>query len=152
MKLQQSTEKRILKSICDYGVYLTGRLIDDQPTLPDFNLDSDRGYGYHCWDWSRRNIIWDPLKKDSNSNPDPADPDAKFYFNEPCFVPESFCQGLGHPHPTYNPNFYLELHYIRYGNDGVDNADDRDCGKAEPHGRVTPADIDQAGIPPEGEQ
>ena len=24
--------------------------------VPDFNLDSDRGYAWHCWDWDRSDI------------------------------------------------------------------------------------------------
>jgi hypothetical protein len=23
------------------------------PPIVDWNLDADRGYGYHCWDWNR---------------------------------------------------------------------------------------------------
>ena len=37
----------------DYSVYLMGRLTDSTSVIPDFNLDSDSGYGYHCWDWKR---------------------------------------------------------------------------------------------------
>jgi hypothetical protein len=133
----------------DYGVYLTGRLLDDQISLPDFNLDSDRGYGYHCWDWNRKAApVWDPITGQLASTQKPHE---KFYFKEPCTVPESFCQGFGTQYnPTYNPNFYLELHYIMYGNDGNDNADPG-CGQGRgPHGEVTPGDRDRAGIPPEG--
>jgi Zinc dependent phospholipase C len=49
----------------DYGAYLMGQLTgswttptsyvgnDDAHPLPDFNLDADRGYAYHCWDYVR---------------------------------------------------------------------------------------------------
>jgi hypothetical protein len=48
----------------DYGVYLIGQLTgswqnvgyvanDHAAPLPDFNLDSDRGYAYQCWDYLR---------------------------------------------------------------------------------------------------
>jgi hypothetical protein len=43
----------------DYGVYLVGRMAADagthvpEFTVPDFNLDSDRGYAWHTWDWDR---------------------------------------------------------------------------------------------------
>ncbi|GAA4491664.1 zinc dependent phospholipase C family protein [Microbacterium panaciterrae] len=43
----------------DYGVYLVGRMAADQAaripefSVPDFNLDSDRGYAWHTWDWDR---------------------------------------------------------------------------------------------------
>jgi zinc dependent phospholipase C len=134
----------------DYGVYLTGRLIDDQVKLPDFNLDSDRGYGYHCWDWNRKDApIWDPIT--GQQAPTQPDADEKYYFKEPCTVPESFCQGFGTQYnPIYNPNLYLEIHYILYGNNGVDNADPG-CGQGPgPHGKVTGQDEEQAGMPPEG--
>ena len=52
----------------DYGAYLIGKLTgawtiangamtyaanDQAHPLPDFNLDSDRGYAYQCWDYMR---------------------------------------------------------------------------------------------------
>jgi hypothetical protein len=39
----------------DYGVYVIGRLTghDASNPLPDFNLEADRGYAYHCWDYLR---------------------------------------------------------------------------------------------------
>jgi hypothetical protein len=49
----------------DYGAYLIGQLTgrwqsatgyvsnDHLAPLPDFNLDSDRGYAYQCWDYMR---------------------------------------------------------------------------------------------------
>ncbi len=43
----------------DYGVYLVGRMAADAAagnaefSIPDFNLDSDRGYAWHTWDWDR---------------------------------------------------------------------------------------------------
>ena len=51
----------------DYGAYLMGQLTghwrtrrgttvyvpNDGGRLPDFNLDSDRGYAYQCWDYDR---------------------------------------------------------------------------------------------------
>ena len=50
----------------DYGAYLMGQLtgtqsdrltrrrsLADEPPLPDFDLDSDRGYAYQCWDYVR---------------------------------------------------------------------------------------------------
>ena len=44
----------------DYGLYLVGRMADEVGNadfgVPDFNLDSDRGYAWHCWDWDRSDI------------------------------------------------------------------------------------------------
>jgi hypothetical protein len=40
----------------DYTCYLIGKLTRDgldPESLASFNLDSDRGYGYLCWDWVR---------------------------------------------------------------------------------------------------
>ena len=28
--------------------------------VPDFNLDSDRGYAWHCWDWDRSSLACIP--------------------------------------------------------------------------------------------
>jgi hypothetical protein len=36
-----------------FSAYLMGRLAAATPLTADFNLDSDRGYGYLCWDWNR---------------------------------------------------------------------------------------------------
>ncbi|MDQ0864493.1 hypothetical protein QF036_002074 [Arthrobacter globiformis] len=46
----------------DYGVYLAGRMASDAAygvpgfSVPDFNLDSDRGYAWHTWDWDRTKV------------------------------------------------------------------------------------------------
>jgi hypothetical protein len=46
-----------------YSLYTIGRLTRDlegeRPFLANFNLDSDRGYGYRCWDWDRRGAYTD---------------------------------------------------------------------------------------------
>jgi Zinc dependent phospholipase C len=130
----------------DYGVYLMGRLITDM-NIPDFNLDSDRGYGYLCWGWIRdhqnpsSDRFWDAA--DNKSDPK-SSATSTFDFKEPCTVPESFCQGLGTPiNPSYNPNTYLEIYYLRQTNPPF-------CGTTNPHGTVTPQDRDRAKIPPEG--
>jgi hypothetical protein len=37
-----------------FSAYLMGRVLDpDLTSVPNFNLDADRGYGYRCWDWIR---------------------------------------------------------------------------------------------------
>jgi len=44
----------------DYSTSLVGRMAGERQnpdfTVPDFNLDSDRGYAWHCWDWDRHNL------------------------------------------------------------------------------------------------
>ena len=41
----------------DYSLYLVGKMAqdveDDEISVPDFNLDSDRGYAWKTWDWDR---------------------------------------------------------------------------------------------------
>lgn len=38
----------------DYTAYVFAWLTRDNPgKIPNFNLDSDRGYGHKCWDWVR---------------------------------------------------------------------------------------------------
>lgn len=40
----------------DYSCYVIARLTRmtlDPATVPNFNLDADRGYAYLCWDWTR---------------------------------------------------------------------------------------------------
>ena len=48
----------------DYSTYLVGRMAGERGqaelTIPDFNLDSDRGYAWHCWDWDRHNLGRNP--------------------------------------------------------------------------------------------
>ncbi len=36
-----------------FSAYLIGRILSPRGYPTDFNLDADRGYGYHCWDWDR---------------------------------------------------------------------------------------------------
>ncbi|MEV4757177.1 hypothetical protein AB0J86_18970 [Micromonospora sp. NPDC049559] len=45
---------RTLGGPVDFTGYVVARLTRDDPgTIPNFNLDADRGYGYLCWDWVR---------------------------------------------------------------------------------------------------
>ena len=56
---QLFTQNKHLGGPVDYGVYLVGRMVaergNDEFGVPDFNLDSDRGYAWKCWDWDRHN-------------------------------------------------------------------------------------------------
>jgi hypothetical protein len=125
---------RHLGDAVDYSVYLVGRLGNGQ-IVPDFNLDADRGYGYKCWEWDRRpDRSWTP-------SPDGALSDPKYRFNEPCTIPEGFCQSPPGG-PRFNPLLHLAIHY---GEADVDA-----CGPRVP---VRPSEIEQAGgIPPTGRQ
>ena len=53
----------------DYGLYLVGRMAAEAGQtefgVPDFNLDADRGYAWHCWDWDRHHRGKDPPPPDA---------------------------------------------------------------------------------------
>jgi hypothetical protein len=125
---------RHLGDSVDYSVYVMSRLANGQ-ALPDFNLDADRGYGYKCWEWDRRpDRSWTPSPTGILAN-------AKYKFNEPCTIPEGFCQNPP-AGPRFNPFINLAIHY---GEAAVD-----ECGPRQP---VRPDDVKQAGgIPPNGRQ
>lgn len=43
----------------DYSAYVIARLTRNKPlNIANFNMDSDRGYGYLCWDWVRYEKIF----------------------------------------------------------------------------------------------
>jgi hypothetical protein len=119
----------------DYGVYLVGRLASGQEVV-DFNLDSDRGYGYQTWDWDRDpDAAWTPCITGNRANDT-----EKYATLQPCTVPEGFCQNCrnsGGP-PEYDPSFALAIHY----------------GEAEPScdnvAPVTPDEERRAGMTPTG--
>jgi Zinc dependent phospholipase C len=85
----------------DYGVYLIGRMAAEHANadfgVPDFNLDSDRGYGWKCWDWDRH-----PPGPPTPGPGDPGewvclpdlvpvqDPPVDFHYLQPCTLPHFF--------------------------------------------------------------
>ena len=72
--------------------------------LVEWNLDSDCGYGYHCWDWNR--------------NPDAApqpDPEGNTFL-QPCTWPSQSDHGLDPAAPTsWDPLVPLQLHWVGPG-------------------------------------
>lgn len=73
----------------------------------EWNLDSDRGYGYHCWDWNR--------KPDTPATPAQPDPEG-FRFNQPCTWPSQSDQSLDPAAPpNWNPNAPLQVHWVAPG-------------------------------------
>ncbi|NJC72222.1 zinc dependent phospholipase C family protein, partial [Planosporangium thailandense] len=70
--------------------------------LTDWNLDADRGYGYHCWDWNR-------LPANPDPNHDPQDPEGN-RFREPCTWPSQ--EDDGHRYHSGTP---LEIHWAGPG-------------------------------------
>jgi hypothetical protein len=124
----------------DYGTYVVSKLTSGGQ-MPDFNLDADRGYAYHCWDWNRSDQQTVPKvtpKKDFDA--------AHYTFQTPCTVPEGYCAdsefAWSGPQQLYDPNLHLAVHYL-----GAESAGDPGCGDTT---KVTPDDIERAGMPPQG--
>ena len=83
----------------DYGTYLVGRMVAERGQsdfgVPDFNLDSDRGYAWHCWDWMRHHLGRDPDTPDERGVwecvPDHiATAQTDFTYAQPCTPPQFF--------------------------------------------------------------
>ena len=92
-------------AFCKYLIWLTTRDAKQKtakgPQIVDWNLDADRGYGYHDWDWNR-----DP------SLPGVDDPEG-FAFLQPCTWPP---QADSPPAPgRYEPSTPLKLHWTGPG-------------------------------------
>jgi hypothetical protein len=90
----------------EYLLWLVSR-DDPQPdgtkiSLVDWNMDADRGYGYHCWDWNRH-----PL--DDPQFPPQKDPEGEEYA-QPCTWPPQ-----ADPPFSWNPSRNLEIHWVGPG-------------------------------------
>ena len=141
----------------DYGVYLFGKMaadIDrDEFSVPDFNLDSDRGYAWKCWDWDRH-----PSGLPTPSGlpawlchtqfvplpivPDPTD---NWRYLQPCTPPHFFhadtdnaaqVDSSGHVLDTqwYDPSQALRMHYLSRAVVPEPAADAPDACDAKPVG------------------
>jgi hypothetical protein len=95
----------------DYGLYLVGRMAKEVGNkdfgVPDFNLDSDRGYAWHCWDWDRSDV---PCLPDIN----PAFGE-NYGYPKPCTSPQLFhadhdCPAQ--PNRWYEESVDLAVHYL----------------------------------------
>jgi hypothetical protein len=115
----------------DYSTYLVGRMVDERGNpdfgVPDFNLDSDRGYAWHCWDWDRHNLRRHPDKPKERGDwecvPDHT-PTAQsdFSYAQPCTPPQffhadhdnlrKFSGGQPLDSQWYDPRFDLKAHYL----------------------------------------
>jgi hypothetical protein len=56
-----------LGDVVSFSKYVIWLLTRDDPQkdgtkipITEWNLDSDRGYGFHCWDWNRKAVIKPP--------------------------------------------------------------------------------------------
>lgn len=116
----------------DYSTYLVGRMVDERGNpefgVPDFNLDSDRGYAWHCWDWDRHSLGRDPKQPKMRGAwecvPD-LTPTAQsdFRYAQPCTPPQLFHADYDNPHQTnsagdpldaqwYDQYRDLKVHYL----------------------------------------
>ena len=88
----------------DYGLYLVGRAAAEvgnaEFSIPDFNLDSDRGYAWRCWDWDRSKVPCVP-----DINPVGAQ---DYGYPLPCTSPQFF--HADHDCPSQPDRWYEEAH------------------------------------------
>jgi hypothetical protein len=158
----------------DYSLYLFTMLADGKDVV-NFNLDSDRGYGYHCWDYDRHDP--GPITQEPHPNndfhvynpvglaPGAVDP-MRFDMEQPCTVPEQFNPGWSAfpqaespPGPAprdpvrymvdrYRPNVPLHIHYLEPKiKPGRCNDNVTDTAAIP---EVTGEQPDQAGMNPDG--
>ena len=152
----------------DYSLYLISRLTTGVD-VPDFNLDSDRGYAWRCWDWDRHDnseifdaripgfpqddvLMWEAHPTFTfQPVADPA-----YTFVQPCSPPVQMDSDWVHrkhvpPGAAHSPSVHkwtsarrLLVHYL----------DDPNAGAFQCQGPVTapvlPSDVARAQMPPEG--
>ncbi|MFB7470024.1 hypothetical protein [Kitasatospora sp. NPDC056184] len=136
----------------DYGTYLVARMLADRHNdefgVPDFNLDSDRGYAWHCWDWDRHHLgrprpgergVWECVPDHSPTA------QSDFSYPQPCTPPQFFhaghdnprqADGAGHPLDSqwYDPHLDLKAHYLARKNVPPPEDGDDPCRPAgKPH-------------------
>jgi hypothetical protein len=110
--------------------------------MPDFNLDADRGYGYHCWDFDRQDgrPTIPKVSKDLQFDTD------HYTFATPCTVPEGYCTDSDHAYPPapgdrYSASTHLAIHYESMDDPGCSDVtktsveDVREAGGLSPDGR-----------------
>ncbi len=109
----------------DYGLYLVGRMADEvgqkEFGVPDFNLDSDRGYAWRTWDWDRSTVPCVPEITPVGSE--------DYGYSLPCTSPQFF--HADHDCPTQPGRWYDESHdlAVHY----LPAAGPADCGRPEDH-------------------
>ena len=107
----------------DYSMYLIGRMVAERGQMqfgvPDFNLDSDRGYAWHCWDWDRHDAAAPWLCTPDFTRTLQSD----FSYPQPCTTPQFFhadhdnhdqLDPAGQPLDTqwYDPHRDVKTHYL----------------------------------------
>ena len=87
----------------DYGTYLVVRFLGGlgsaESPVPDFNLDSDKGYAWHAWDWERHaSGALDAAtgRRRFDCRPD-IPPPPVFDYRQPCTPPQFFHANRDNP-------------------------------------------------------
>ena len=138
----------------DYSVYLAvrfhaARTRGKRSPVPDFNLDSDRGYAWHAWDWDRHAM--GPVLPGQGGRRRwecrPAiPPEVEFAYRQPCTPPHFFHADRDNPSDFggsipesqwYDPTGSLGVHYLGFGSEVVPDPDGDD-----------PCDAGHPGYPP----
>jgi hypothetical protein len=155
----------------DYSLYLVARTANGV-YVPDFNLDSDRGYGWRCWDWQRHKPLDPSITPNSENDfhvyepfshtPFPVPRTDKFDFEQPCTVPEQFDPALAanqdanrKPLNSYRPTVplatrYLDMPDVQCSND-VNAAVDMTEEEKQKMAEKMAEEIARAGFSPAGE-
>jgi hypothetical protein len=133
---------RHLGNPVDYSLYLIARLTGRQ-SVPGFNLDSDRGYAWRCWDWSRHapNGSWhcEPFGVPRFGVEQPCTPPAQmdpYWADDQQPLPAQV-----QPEHAFNPS---QRRLVKYFPAGPASGE---CGVTD----IKRADRDRAGVAPEGE-
>ncbi len=132
----------------DYGVYLVVRFVlgrrSKRSPVPDFNLDSDRGYAWHAWDWDRHNL--GPRvgggRRRWECRPN-IPPEVAFAYRQPCTPPHFFHANRDNPSALvgglvpesqwYDVTRSLAVHYLGSGAEVVPDPDGPDpCADVRP--------------------
>lgn len=87
-------------SFSEYLIWLATRTDDAATGIIDWNLDADRGYGYHCWDWDRHH--------DESGFPQQPDPEGKL-FDQPCTWPSQANPDLDKAAPDFKDHWNADL-------------------------------------------
>ena len=101
-----------LGSPVTFSSYLIGQVLNNRGYGAQFNLDSDRAYGYLTWDWDRHH-------QHDDGDPPQANPlyqaqdDLDHWYQLPITPPQLTPQPTKAGQPTWDgPEAHLKLHYI----------------------------------------
>jgi hypothetical protein len=145
-------QDRHLGGPVDYSTYLVTCMLRDRGRaefgVPDFNLDSDRGYAWRCWDWNRHYLGRDPGNPTARGIwecvPDlTATQQSDFSYPQPCTPPQFFHADHDNPRQQdaagnpldsqwYDPRHDLRVHYVPRSGDPEPEAFGDDPCKMDP--------------------